>query len=251
MTLTFLIIAGVLLAAFLLVLRRAVRIADIPASVRERVRKILPALTSGSWLAYAWLVVFALFGQNEVYPYLSGALVLVLTALLGWYILRDIVAGITFVTKHPTILNHRLTILGLEGKVIRLGPTNLHLQTDTGETVSVPYNRVAGEVLTDHSHTFLSEQFSVSLTVEPHDNPEALASAIREHVLLLPWTNARLSPTVKVSAGSGETIVDATFHCLSDQHAGLIEQQIRKQFGRSEKKPAAKPRKKKGSATGS
>lgn len=238
-----LLVAGILLRALQVILRRSVGILTMNAIVRLRVRKLLPATFSVLWVAYGWLVLYVLFGTDELYPIIAGAILLVIVALIGWYLLRDVVAGVAFMTKHPNLLHHRIHILNTDGKVVRLGPTNLHLRTDDGEIRAIPYSRIAGEPFTDYSETFVSDRFSFSFPVEGTADQDALSTALRADLLLLPWLNSHLSLQVKVSHADHERKAEITFHCLNEDHASIIEQQIRKRF-----EPSRVPAKKKRTA---
>ena len=239
MNLMMLTIAGALLWVLQVVMRRSVDVVSVTSAMRERFRKALPGTLAALWLGYVWLVFYVLVGTESYYPYLAGGLLVLLVGLVGWYVLRDIVAGVAFLTKHPGILKHRLSILGVHGKVVRLGPTSLSLRTDTGQILSIPYSRIAGESFTDHSQSTASDRFTLSLAVGDDSEPNELAHAIRTDLMLLPWTNAHFRPHVRIVRTDGKITAEITYHSLNEEHAARVGQHIKGKYERVPS-PAAK-----------
>lgn len=218
--------AGALLWGFLFVLQRIIDRGRLAPEFKTRLRKLFPGATFAAWVLFALWAMHNIFAGEQFYPLLVAGSVLLVLVLFGWFVLRDTVAGVVFASKNPNILNNRIKINEMKGKVVRLGTTTLRLQTDAGELLSIPYSKLAGEAIAEHAREDIADRFSVLLDVGEGSDPEEVRQVLARELVLLPWVNHRQSHGARIVQRDGGKRVEVSFHCLNREHAARIEERL-------------------------
>jgi len=238
----FVAIVGVALWFLIFAIRKLVDSIDMSSAARTRIRVLLPSGVFVAWTLFGLWAIERLFAEKSFQPVLLGGVALALAALFVWFLLRDVVAGIIFRTKHPNVLNHHLSVGNMKGKVIGLRSTTLQIQTDSGEQLSFPYSKIAGESITEFARSKTLDRFHFALPVEGDEDPEVLNRELRKELLLIPWVNHHIPPTVRLSSSDGRRVANVSFHCLNDEHASTIQERMRGAAAKREQDYSKKPK---------
>jgi hypothetical protein len=197
--------------------------------LRQRIRTILPVAMLLISLAYYFWALKELFGGESFYPYVAAGSLAIVILLLVWFVMRDLVAGMVFVTKHPGLLGRRIEAESVSGQVLRVGPTGLRVRTDGGRVLSVPYTRIAGRVVAQQARERSADQFRCTVPVAGSDDTDLLREKLTREILLSPWVNPHLPLSVRIVATGTDRSAETVFHSLNEHHASLVEDRLRKQ----------------------
>jgi len=184
------------------------------------------------WIVFMiWSVQF-LYSSNQPYAYALFLLLFLITAYMSWIGLKDMIAGAFLKAGHKLSVNEVIRVDDYSGKIIRFGHTSLLLETDSGETLFLPYSFLFGKVIIKsqptesiHRHTF---QFDAVLTGTSRETTES----IRGFILTLPWTSLKKEPQIKPVAESvnGGQVIEITLFAIEKEHFQDMEKLIKERF---------------------
>lgn len=184
------------------------------------------------WIVFMiWSVQF-LYSSNQPYAYALFLLLFLITAYMSWIGLKDMIAGAFLKAGHKLSVNEVIRVDDYSGKIIRFGHTALQLETDSGETLFLPYSFLFGKVIIKsqptesiHRHTF---QFDVILTSSTRETIES----IRAFVLTLPWTSLKKEPQIRPisESAAGGQVIEVTLFSIEKEHFQDMEKLIKERF---------------------
>jgi len=227
-TLIMILLTGFLLWALLKTGRQMV-LALIPRFPSlKRVVPLLSVISFVIWIIYAFWLAHVYFSGYSTYPFLILSFFILLAALLAWFVLRDIVAGLVFSIRRQFSLNHRISFGDITGKIISMGITRMVVRTDSGDAASIPYSRLSSEVVCERAEDTASDYYRINLKLEKTEPPDQLQSSITREVLCSPWASFGTAPIVRLKGedGSGRDF-EVLFQSLNSQHAARVERALR------------------------
>jgi len=230
MTIVIVALVAILLWMALYGLKRLPSLFSFSAGLQARIRSMLPAVSLIAWILFGIWAVRTIVPE-EVYATTFIAVVLSMFVLLfGWFVLRDLVAGIVFSGRHPALRGVHIEASGFSGKVIHAGLLGIQLRGEAGETIFLPYSTLARASVAVHPPERTADEFRLQVAIPGEANGEEAADLLRRQMLLSPWVNAERPPTVQVS-GSGEVrIAEVLYHCLNEEHALHVEELLRQTY---------------------
>ena len=227
-TLIKVLLTGILLYA-LLKTGRHIILALIPRfSALKRIVPWLPGISFFIWIAYAFWLAHVYFSGYETYPFLILSFFILLAALLAWFVLRDIVAGLVFSIRRQFSLNRRISFGDITGKIIGMGITRMVVRTDSGDTASIPYSRLSSKVVCEQAEDTASDYYRIQLKLEKTEPLDQLQTSIIREVLCIPWAFFGTTPIVRLK-GEDDSAYDFEVHfkSLNSQHAARVERVLR------------------------
>lgn len=227
-TLIMVLLTGILLWA-LLKTGRQIILALIPRFPSlKRIVTLLPGISFVVWIVYAFWLAHVYFSGNEAYPFLVLSFFILLAALLAWFVLRDVVAGLVFSIRSQFNLNHRISFGDISGKIIGMGITRLVVRTDSGDTASIPYSRLSSEIVCERVEDTASDYYRIQLKFGKTEPPDQLQASIIREVLCIPWASFGTAPIVRLKREDGSGFdFEVLFQSLNSQHAARVESTLR------------------------
>lgn len=180
------------------------------------------------WIIYAFWLAHVYFSGYEAYPFIVLSLFILFAALLAWFVLRDIVAGLVFSTRRQFSLNRRISFEDTTGRIIGMGITRMVVRTDSGDTASIPYSRLSGEIVCERAEDTASEYYRIELKLIKTESPDQLQASIIREVLCIPWASIGTAPIVRLKKEDGSSFdFEVLFQSLNAQHAARAESVLR------------------------
>ena len=222
------LLAGILLWALLKIGRQIIVASISRFSALKRVVPLLPGISFIVWTVYAFWLVYEWFSRYEkLYPFLMLLLFALLAALITWFVLRDIIAGVVFSTRNQFSLNHRISFGDTTGKIIGIGITHLAVRTDSGDTASIPFSRLSSEVICERAEDTASDYYRILLRLGKTESPDQLQAAITREVLCIPWASFGTAPIVRLKGESDSSYeFEVLFRSLNSRHAARAERAL-------------------------
>ncbi|MGB2958368.1 MAG: mechanosensitive ion channel domain-containing protein, partial [Bacteroidota bacterium] len=197
------LVAGIALWLLLSGLVKLLNVITMSEDLRKRIRRVLPGMVLVLCLAYLLWSLNELLSREPFYPVIVAVSLSIVLLPFVWFLLRDLVAGVVFATKHPDVLGRRIEAKNVSGHVLKVGYTGLRVRADDGQILSVPYVRIVGQVVAEQSRQRSADQFRFTLPIPGEDDAEMLQERITREILLSPWVNLHLPHSVRiVRAGS-------------------------------------------------
>ncbi len=225
------LIAGGALVLVQILIGRAAHLIPLSGTVRRKLARIRPGFFFLLWVLFGFWALQTLIADSPFYTVLAGGLVGVLVVLFAWFILRDLVAGVIFSTKHPDSLNRRIRAGGVTGRVLKAGLTGLQVAADGGEVLSVPYSNLVGEVAVENAQDQSLPRFRTTLSLAGiSGDVDSVRKDIQKEILLSPWVNHRHLPSVRLLGGGDHRTAEVEFHCLNGHHAAMVDERLRSRY---------------------
>jgi hypothetical protein len=167
-------------------------------SLLDRISNLIAGTEIVLWLVFVFWAAGYLFRDKFYYHYLIYALIFIITGLVAWFFLRDIIAGITFRIRH-NLRNGSFVHLGdLSGQVKSQQLTCLTILTDDGKLArKIPYSKIINEVVTEINYTGGQEEHTLHIRVDLSVGKNNAGPLIRSTLLNTPWCNLKEEPSIR------------------------------------------------------
>lgn len=185
---------------------------------------------------FVWLIFFVYAAKVFVSDNLFAAIVLLVmfTAAGIWTgrdIIRDFISGIRFRTdknlKHGA---HIKTIEG-EGEIVQFNSRNLHLRTNEGSNIFIPYSKLAGSTIERPEVTDATASRTFKLKVKSPYSPPELKRVAERELLLLPWVSPKKNPIVSVSSEGADILkMTVSINAADEAYYSKIENYLKEKF---------------------
>lgn len=204
---------------------------------RENVFRFLPLTELFVWLVYiVWAIQF-FWHNNQLYAVELSLILTVLAIWVCWYALRDHIAGAILKAGRSFTINESVIIGDAAGKVRQMKSRCLVIETDTGESIFIPYSQITGkQIVKIHpAETILAHTFRISNFGTGH--PAKLISGMSEFIMNLPWSSVKKEPKVQhVESRSGSgPFLEITVYAIEKDFFYDIERHVRKRFDKDYK----------------
>ena len=217
---------GVLLFVFFRLLARFAKKADMRTSYRTWLRRFIPPTEGIVWFIF---ILIALNRLTAASIWSSLAIVLIcLIALIwiSWFALKDIIAGIIIKVEGAIAINDRIQLKEVTGQIKRMGYRIMEMETDTGETVNVPYSKVSGDlqVKSNPGEKMKSHRFELFSKENEHIAATELIKVIRKVAYNAPWSSLKKAPQVKlIKEKEGHKYFEVIIYALKVEYFSLIK----------------------------
>lgn len=224
---------GIVLLLFFRVLNFFIPVITTRKEYKDKLNKYLPFIELCAWLLFFVYGVQFFLKTNMLYALALFIILLVHIGWLSWFALKDIIAGIVFKTKGRFSINETIKVREHSGKIVKFGFLEVEIETETGETIHLPYSMVIGEVLIKSnpaemiiSHTFRLETTKSKPLIKIIDE-------VRITILHLPWISFKKDPQVKpVGEDKDSYTLEITVYTPEKEYFFKIENYLKEQFGK-------------------
>lgn len=201
-------------------------------SVRRMMLRIYPLFEFLVWLGFGLWGLNLLLSDYTFYSTLVVALVIILVVIVGWYFLRDFVAGVILKTEVPFEINQQIKTATHKGTLQKAGYRSVELIDNKGEVIKIPFSQLSSssfsvvDVNSQQGHEVL-------LKVKSDISFDTLSSSIKQSLLLLPWVSVNREPCIKeIEHIDNSSLIAVFFHTVGDQSPSKVEHYLRSKFER-------------------
>ena len=218
------IVARLLVYALLLVavvrgLRLALRLAPMSAARRRAMLQAYPMVELMVGVVFAFAAVRELF---DGWPEAVAALGIVFGLLfLARFALMDVLTGVLLRTGGTVARGDRVQLQGLQGRVTRLGPRVLAIETRGGDEALIPYSLLARQSVIRTPLVEGAHRYTFRLDGELASDPER----VRRLALLCHWSAVARRPVVELGADGG---CEVTVFAVAEDRGPDIEAFVRR-----------------------
>lgn len=209
--------AGLLiLAALLFLFFRAIKATFLTRTRQRRIAEYFPIAEVVVWLLFILWSINILLKDSLYHMIAVLALSAVIVAGLGWFVARDLIAGIVLRFSDHFNRRQKLLLENEQGTIIDAGLLALSLQKEDGSTLKIPWSKISGQVygkgMTDESQNTLI----FTIDAENRQSPEKLQDKIRQAILLTVGVALNREPKIQIVNGpKGQQQIKITAYTLN------------------------------------
>ncbi len=223
-----LFILAVILMLLLRLAYRALHLIERGNKMRRILLRYFPMMEFAVWLWFVFRASSAAFSQYPYHNIVMSAIALALVLVFGWYLLRDLVAGMVIKTESSLEKDQFLKTELASGRIKRLGHRSVILETDNGDKIRIPYTRLNKLLLTRPAEEEASHSHVIEISVDRKYQAEMIKKDITSQLLNMPWVVTGLPPEVIVSAKDQSFFrVEIRFNVIKKDHVTLVEENIK------------------------
>jgi small-conductance mechanosensitive channel len=137
--------------------------------------------------------------QNEVWSSIGVLIIILLVViLLFWLVIRDYMSGIILKTDGSIKQNDWIRVQNIEGRITELGNRTMVVTADSGETITIPYSAISGEISAkpNPGEKLLNNSFEIKLS--KLTDVESSVDQLRKGILNAPWSSVKKVPEIKL-----------------------------------------------------
>lgn len=214
--------------AVLQLLRRLPDIVRMRKTLRNRLKRAIPALELGAGLGFLLSLTGLLLPQKSPESLIVAAAAVLLLVLAGWFAIKDIISGVILKSEEVYEYGDWIKTRSVEGRIVTIGHRTLEIETEEGDRVKVPYSRLTQDFLakSDHSDPAKAHTFQLALT---RTIPVAEAvDSIRRAVLNAVWSSVKRDPQIEMRGEqNGSYLYEITVYALDSRYFSAIEGDVR------------------------
>lgn len=196
-------------------------------------KKILPILDLALAATIIFWIIYSIFGDTDLLPVITSTITIILLGLLGWFWGRDFVAGIILKSENYFELNKMIRLNNKSGKIIKTTLRYLEFETDEGEAVRVPYNKISGDYFSKLSPDEKYESHLITLHLNEDSETKSLRESIRKRIYNSPWYLSGKEPAIEIiSSAEGGYKINLNVYTINSSHADLIRRELVEGLGK-------------------
>ncbi len=183
------------------------------------------------WIVFMIWSVNYLSDNSPVYALGLFILLFIFTFYTAWIALRDFIIGAFFKTNNHVKINETIKVGEYSGKIVKFKPSGMVLESESGESVFLPYNVIYGKavVKSNPAETILSHTFRIEI-----QQTEKLASVIQNiqtDIIKMPWASLKKSPQIKpVMETRGGHMLEITIFSIEKEYFLEMENLIKQKY---------------------
>lgn len=186
------------------------RIASRNKKVRQYVLRFQPWLEVAGMLGFVFFAIHRHVATGQVFFALVTSLVVVVVFLLGWFVLREVIAGAVLRSDQVLESGMFVKLENLSGTIQSVGLVSLELQTPAGEKVRVPYSQAYKQNIARDTVKGQGKGLLVRVKVPQKHSPQNIQNMLRQKLLEMPWVLAGAG--IKITMQLKEKYYDAEIH---------------------------------------
>jgi hypothetical protein len=199
---------------------------------RKHVWRFAAILELIVWIIFlVWSVNF-LAESSLIYAIGLVIILFFFTLYTTWVGLKDFIAGALFKTNKTFSLNETVKIGEYSGKIVKFSPTALLLETESGESIFLPYSFLFGKVMVKShpAETILNHTFRFE--IPSTENLSVTMQKIRTEILNMPWASLKKTPQIKplMETPTGQ-LLEVTLFSIENEYFPEMENILKGKFG--------------------
>ena len=217
-----------ILAVILALILKLVNLAILRKITNPLISNYYPVIEVIIWFSFLLWGIKVLLKDSlyQMIAILSLAAIFVIA--LGWFVIRDMFAGIVLRFSDSFMIGSQLQIDQRNGSIKKVGMLNLSIEEADGSIAKIPWSKINGQIYSKGSRVDITnrQQFAVEV---PQKYPlEIVQRKIYEAVLLSVGAAINKEPQIKLTGtGKNEWQLEITAYALGPEYFRIIESNVK------------------------
>jgi hypothetical protein len=191
------------------------------------IKRILPLLDLITIVIIIFWLVVKIFWGSDTLPLITASTAVIFIGLLGWFWGRDFVAGIILKSENYFEKNKMIKLNDKNGRIIKTTLRYLEYETDSGESIRVPYSKISRDYFSKLSPDEKYESHLITIPMNMIPDSISLRESIRKKIYNSPWYLAGKEPVIEIdSSEEGRFKVKVNIYTINSLHADLIRREL-------------------------
>ena len=228
MNLLYIVILGFALFFALQLINRLARLIPGESQWRNLLLRSLPLLEFVVWISFAFWSARIVFSGLPYQGVVESAMAVVLILALGWYVLRDFLHGILIKTESELKKGQIIKTPLVSGKVYKVGYRTLHLETEKGEKVRIPFSRLGDAIISSPPEKGHGHSQMLTFNLRQGQDIPGLTDEIKQELFNMPWIILENEPLVHLLRDKEDKPqLEVKFSVIKEEHALFVEQKLK------------------------
>ncbi len=183
-----------------------------------------------SFIILFWAVHY-LFQNRLYYNVIIISIIIVLSLIIGWFLLKDIFAGIIFRIQNNYAQGEYVQFGAISGRLHELQLTHISLNTQDGKAIRIPYSRLGNEIISVKLETKSYENNRFELSVKSKYTKNEAEERILTILNNTPWRLGNSLPLVNfVKEDKDWYTFEIHVQVRNQKHLNHIKDSLSKRF---------------------
>ena len=222
------IILGIGLLALVILVRKLITYFWIDSKGYASITRILPILELSIGLVFLIWVLHVIFQGQPTYFLVGFSSILAIIVWAARFAIKDIIGGAILKAEENYLISDRIRLGDIEGWITKIGLRSLHITTDDGQQLRIPYSLITGDLLWKTTSSAVSAVYTFKLDIPKSENLPTIIEKIRRCVLNSVWSSVVKEPIIKYRSENPDYyIVEVTIHAITNDYFPNIENNVR------------------------
>jgi uncharacterized membrane protein len=179
-------------------------------SLRSIVLCYYPWAETTLWTAFVfWLIHYFFSAHEQIFLILFSGVTIMLIALTGWYVIRDIVAGTTLKSDFELEKGDKVVAGEYSGIISLLGAVSLEITAADGEKHRLRYSGILSGTFSKITEKRKEKTHSIRLLIPMHYGAQNIERVLNRKLLEIPWILAESDIKIQLTAAGDfyETLI--------------------------------------------
>ncbi len=200
-------------------------------AVLRKLLNLIPLVGLIIWLIILFWAVNYLFQDKSYYLVIIVSIIVILSLTIGWFLLKDIIAGIIFRIQNNYSQGEFVQFGKLSGRLNEMHLTHISIHTKDGKSIKIPYSRLSNEIISLRLETksFESDRFIINVNKKyPKKETEDIIFALLNNS---PWRVGNAVPQVKfLNEDTDGFSFEILVQVRNQKHLNNIKESLIKRF---------------------
>jgi small-conductance mechanosensitive channel len=218
----------IILAVLLTLILKMVNRSILKKKTDHQIRNYYPLFEVIIWFSFLlWGINFLL--QDSIYHMVAIlSLAAIIVAGLGWFVIRDIFAGIVLRFSDKFYPGQNLRIDQLNGRIKEVGMLRIAVQQEDGIIVKIPWSKINGQIYSKGIGDDITNRQRFSVEVAQKYPLEIVHPKIREAILLSVGAALNKEPQIKLIESDNQGWqLEITAYALSPEYFHIIKSNVK------------------------
>ncbi len=183
------------------------------------------------WIFFFSWFLFVFAEIKSLFVFIIFGLLLGVIYLLFRFWLIDIIAGVIFRNSNRINQGDSIQIKELSGKVIKIGTRTIEIENDEGNSVYIPYRKLASAIYSRTESVAQTSGYSFELETSLEEDIDLITENIKSSIIALPWSSIKKSPQISLKGQTDKSLIfNITIYSIDKSFSSKIENHVRNKF---------------------
>ncbi|MBI9035236.1 MAG: mechanosensitive ion channel [Bacteroidales bacterium] len=229
----------ILVFAFFRIIQPVLRLFPLRRERRSLLLKHLPFVELIIWVVLMGWAIPYLWNDYRLYSLALSMILLMILFWTGWFLLKDLIAGVIFKSHKHFSKNEIITIDNVTGKIISFESRYVVLETLSGKNIHYPYSKLIGFVLSKANPAELIKSYKFKIRTSKENSLVSVMSDIKQDIVNLPWASVKKQAEVHLESEDDHAYtLELIVFSIQKEYLYRIEQYVKNKYEMNDKQPS-------------
>jgi hypothetical protein len=191
------------------------------------VLQIYPWVEVVVWIFFTFWFIDFFIDDKTLFTIAVSAFAIIVIVLLGWYVMRDFIAGAVFRSSHALEAGVEIKTPTVAGIISHLGYTSMEIHDAEGIKIRINYCKLNNQDVTVVTDPGRGKSHSVVVDVPRHYGAQHIEQTLSRKLLEIPWIIAEDDIKIIMHAHDECYKTEMTFYSLNEEMFIKTEELLR------------------------